>query len=84
MGDSRQKAAEIHNTAEHVHGAAAEHHGQQDHLSGHEQSRLNLEHSTRVHENAEAARRTGHEVAETLNSKVEKESPQHRTTAEAE
>jgi hypothetical protein len=65
MGDSRQKAAEIHNASEHAHGAAAEHHGQQDHLSGHEQSRLNLEHSNRVHENAETARRIEHESAKT-------------------
>jgi hypothetical protein len=37
--DSHQKAAEFHMLAAHAHQAAAAHHGKEDHLTAHEQSR---------------------------------------------
>jgi hypothetical protein len=45
MHDSQQIANEQRNLAAHVHHASAEHRGQEDHLSGHERSRQDLEHS---------------------------------------
>ena len=49
MRDSHRKAAELHDLAAHAHRATAEHHEKQDHLSGHEHSRLALEHSREAH-----------------------------------
>ncbi|HEV2417980.1 MAG TPA: hypothetical protein VGX94_09255 [Terriglobia bacterium] len=46
MHDSHQKAAEYHILAAHAHRTAAEHHGQEDHLTGHEHSRQALEHES--------------------------------------
>jgi hypothetical protein len=34
----------------HAHRGAAEHHGKQDHLTGHEHSRQALEHSNKAHQ----------------------------------
>jgi hypothetical protein len=48
--ENHQKAAEVHNLPEHTHGAAAERHDKQVHLTGHEQSRQAFEHSTKAYE----------------------------------
>jgi len=37
MRDSHRRAAELHDLAAHAHRTAAEQHGKQDHLTGHEQ-----------------------------------------------
>jgi hypothetical protein len=52
MHDSQQKAAEYHNLAAHAHRTAALHHGQEDHLTGHEHSRQALEHSNTAHQHS--------------------------------
>ncbi len=57
MNDSNQKVIEMHKAAAHAHLAAAEQHGKGDHLSGHEASRLALEHSAKAFEMAQAAHR---------------------------
>jgi hypothetical protein len=57
MNDSIQKVVEMHKIAAHAHLAAAEQHGKGDHLSGHEASKLGLEHSTKAFEMAQAAHR---------------------------
>lgn len=57
MNDSIQKVVEMHKIAAHAHLAAAEQHGKGDHLSGHEASKLALEHSTKAFEMAQAAHR---------------------------
>ncbi len=57
MDDSHQRAAELHNLAEHAHITAAEHHGKGDHLTGHEFSKKALEHATKAFELAQAAHR---------------------------
>jgi hypothetical protein len=49
MRDSQQIASEHRDLAAHAHLAGAEHHGQQDHLSGHESSRQALEHSNKAY-----------------------------------
>ena len=43
--ESQQIAAEHRDLAAHAHRAGAEHHGKEDHLTGHESSRQALEHS---------------------------------------
>src|SRR5579864_2310466 len=45
MHESQQIAAEHHDRAAHAHRTGAEHHGEEGHLTGHESSRLALEHS---------------------------------------
>jgi hypothetical protein len=57
MNDSNQKVVEMHKIAAHAHLAAAEQHGKGDHLSGHEMSKIALEHSTKAFELAQAAQR---------------------------
>jgi hypothetical protein len=57
MNDSNHKIVELHKIAAHAHLAAAEQHGKGDHLSGHEASRIAMEHSTKAFEIAQAARR---------------------------
>jgi hypothetical protein len=53
--DSHQRAAEMHELAAHAYRAAAAHHGNGDHLTGHEQSRQALEHSAKAHQAAQEA-----------------------------
>jgi hypothetical protein len=53
--ENHQLAAELHDSAAHAH-RVAEHHGKGDHLSGHEHSRLALEHSRDAHEQSNAIR----------------------------
>jgi hypothetical protein len=45
MHESQQIAAEHHDLAAHAHRSGSEHHGEEDHLTGHESSRHGLEHS---------------------------------------
>ncbi|MGA2325334.1 MAG: DUF2934 domain-containing protein [Bryobacteraceae bacterium] len=49
MHESQQIAAEHHDLAAHAHRAGAEHHGKEDHLTGHESSRHALEHSNKAY-----------------------------------
>ena len=63
MRDSQQIAAEHHGDAAHAHLTGAEHHGQEDHLTGHESSRQALEHSNQAYLHAQQEHRgtrTGH------------------------
>jgi hypothetical protein len=46
--ENHQRAAELHDAAAHAHRAAASH-GQQEHLTAHEQSRQALEYSQEAH-----------------------------------
>jgi hypothetical protein len=47
--ESQQIAAEHRDLAAHAHRAGAEHHGKEDHLTGHESSRQALEHSNQAY-----------------------------------
>jgi hypothetical protein len=49
MHDSQQIASEHRDLAAHAHLTGAEHHGKQDHLTGHESSRQALEHSNKAY-----------------------------------
>jgi hypothetical protein len=49
MKESQQIAAEHRDLAAHAHRAGAEHHGKEDHLTGHESSRQALEHSNQAY-----------------------------------
>lgn len=49
MRDSQQIAAEHRDLAAHAHRAGAEHHGAEDHLTGHESSRQVLEHTNEAY-----------------------------------
>jgi len=49
MHDSQQIAAEHRDLAAHAHRTGTEHHGKQDHLTGHESSRQALEHSNKAY-----------------------------------
>ena len=51
MHESQQIAAEHHDLAAHAHRTGAEHHGKEDHLTGHESSRQALEHSNKAYQN---------------------------------
>ena len=53
MHESQQIAAEHHDLAAHAHRSGAEHHGKEDHLTGHESSRQVLEHSNKAYLNAQ-------------------------------
>ena len=74
MHESQQIAAEHHDLSAHAHRAGAEHHGKEDHLTGHESSRQALEHSNKAylhssqeHQNAGAGKGAGvsaHEATE--------------------
>jgi hypothetical protein len=59
--ENHQRAAELENGAAHAH-RVAEQQGKQDHLSGHEQSRQDQEHSGNSHHDAHPAT-VGHGVA---------------------
>jgi hypothetical protein len=48
--ENHQRAAELHDGAEHAHRSAAEAAEKQDYETGHEQSRQALEHSQQAHE----------------------------------
>jgi hypothetical protein len=58
--DSHQRAAEFHELAAQAHRVAAVRHGKEDHLTGHEQSKLALEHATKAfHLSQEAHQKSG-------------------------
>ncbi len=59
--EKHQRAAELHDAGAHAH-RVAEQHGQNDHLSGHEHSRLALEHSRDAH-HATQVTTVGHGIA---------------------
>jgi len=59
--ENHQRAAELHDGAAHAH-RVAEQHGKDDHLSGHEHSRLALEHSRDAHDHSKAIT-VGHGIA---------------------
>lgn len=52
--ENHQRAAELHDLAAHAHRSAGQH-GQQEHLTGHEQSRDTLAASQAAHEHSEFA-----------------------------
>lgn len=56
---SHQRAADLHDNAAHAH-RVAEQNGQQDHLTGHEQSRQALEHSQDAHQHSHGIAPFGH------------------------
>jgi hypothetical protein len=58
--ENHQRADELHDAAAHAH-RVGEQHGQQDHLTGHEHSRHELEHSPETQEDGHAAT-TGHGI----------------------
>src|ERR1041385_1238984 len=49
MHESQQIAAQHRDLAAHAHRAGAEHHGKEDHLTGHESSRQGLEHTNQAY-----------------------------------
>jgi hypothetical protein len=53
MHESQQIAAEHRDLAVHAHRTGAEHHGKEDHLTGHENSRQDLEHSNKAYLHAQ-------------------------------
>jgi hypothetical protein len=59
--ENHRRADELHEGAEHAHGSAGQH-GQQDHLTGSERSRQELEYSPKAHENGHAGT-VGHDIA---------------------
>ena len=59
--ENHQRAAELHDVAAHAH-RAAEQHGQEEHLTGHDLSRQALEHSQEAHRHTQAAT-VGHGIA---------------------
>src|ERR1035441_10423408 len=76
MRESQQIAAEHHDLAAHAHRSGAEHHGKEDHLTGHESSRQVLEHSNQAYllaqkEHREA--RTGHGANEIAHEAKERD-----------
>jgi len=63
MRESQQIAAEHRGDAAHAHRTGAEHHGKEDHLTGHENSRRALEHSNPAYlqpQEQNQGSRTGH------------------------
>jgi hypothetical protein len=50
---SHDRAAELHNLAEHAHAAAAAAHGKSDHLTAHELGKKALEHSMNAYKHTE-------------------------------
>jgi hypothetical protein len=66
INESSRKAAEMHQTAAHAHQVAMKHHGKGEHLSGHEASKLALEHSTKAFELAQAAHRESEKLAKAV------------------
>jgi hypothetical protein len=59
--ENHQRAAEMHEGAEHAHDSAGQH-GSQEHLTGHEESRHAMEHSPAVHHDAQTPT-VGHGIA---------------------
>jgi hypothetical protein len=59
--ENHQKAAELQDGAAHAH-RVGEEHGQQDHLTGHEQSRQALEHSPDAHQHPQGGNTFGHGI----------------------
>jgi hypothetical protein len=57
MRESQQIAAEHRGDAAHAHSAGAEHHGQEDRLTGHESSRQALEHANQAYLHAQEQHR---------------------------
>jgi len=53
MKDSRQKTTEIRNRPTYTHSSAAVQHGKEDHLTGHERTRQELEHTKQAFEHAQ-------------------------------
>jgi hypothetical protein len=53
--DAHRIAAEFHEQAAHAHRAAAAHQGKEDHLSGHEQSKLAMEHAAKAFQASQEA-----------------------------
>jgi hypothetical protein len=49
MHESQQIAAEHRDLAVHAHRSGAEHHGKEDHMTGHESSRQALEHTNKAY-----------------------------------
>ncbi len=49
MRESQQIASEHRDLAAHAHRSGSEHHGKEDHLTGHESSRQALEHSNQAY-----------------------------------
>jgi hypothetical protein len=49
MHESQQIAAEHRDLAAHAHRSGAEHHGKEDHMTGHESSRQALEHTNKAY-----------------------------------
>jgi hypothetical protein len=49
MHESQQIAAEHRDLAAHAHRSGSEHHGKEDHMTGHESSRQALEHSNKAY-----------------------------------
>jgi hypothetical protein len=60
MRESQQIAAEHRDLAVHAHRAGAEHHGKEDHLTGHESSRQAQEHSNQAYLHTQDQHRTEH------------------------
>lgn len=54
MRESQQIATEHRDLAAHAHRSGAEHHGKEDHLTGHESSRQSLEHSNPAYLSAQS------------------------------
>jgi len=73
--ENHPRAEELHEGAAHAH-LAAEQHGKQEHLTGHERSRQQLEHSPRAHEPAHPAT-FGHKETEALAQELRSRSARH-------
>ena len=76
MNQSQQIAAEHRGLAIHAHRSGAEHHGKQDHLTGHESSRQALEHSNPAYLLAQEKHeedRTAHPAREVTHEATEQE-----------
>jgi hypothetical protein len=60
--ENHQRAAELHDVAAHAHRSADQQRGKQDHLTGHEHSRQELEHADAAHQRTEhVAATSGHD-----------------------
>ncbi len=59
-GDTHRIAAEMHDKAAHAHRVAAAHHGNEDHLTAHELSRQELQHSADAFQHSQATATFGH------------------------
>ncbi len=59
--ENHQLAAELHDGPAHAHRSAEQQHGKQDHLTGHEHTRQELEHTVDAHHHTQPGT-TGHGV----------------------